>query len=231
MVTATIEGTEKPKTIHELIPLIREEVGAVRKDQQAAGGAKYNYRGADAVINALVPVLNKYGVFTTVEDSDYTHEERVTGGKVVTIVTLKKRVTFYAPDGSSVFSEVYGENSDYSDKATGGASTYAYRYALLQTFTLPTDEPDSEGKEPIIREAPAQQTYQQRESKGDPVKEGREAIKKLAKEKHIDYMNLATENGLPKENPDWGNDLNLLKKLYKILEAEPAVNPETGEVA
>lgn len=218
MATAKIEGAEKPKSIFEIIPLIREEVGAVRKDQQAAGGAKYTYRGADAVINAIVPALNKYGVFTTVEDSDYTHEERVAGGKVVTIVTLKKRVTFYGPDGSSVSSEVYGENSDYSDKATGGASTYAYRYALLQTLMLPTDEPDSEAKEPIIRDAPVQQTHvtpdpaKQRESE---VQKGRAAIKKLAAEKNIDYLELATEMKLP---AGWGDDVSQLSTLFKALQ-------------
>jgi len=142
-------------TIYQIIPLIRAEVGAIRKDQQAQGGARYSYRGTDSIINALAPALNKYGVFTTVEDFDYEHTAYETASKkMLTTVTMKKKVTFYGPLGDSVYSIVAGENSDYSDKATGGASTYAYRYALVQTFVLPTDDDDPDAKY-VEREAPA----------------------------------------------------------------------------
>lgn len=216
--------TPKPISIFALIPRIREEVGAVRKDQQAVGGARYNYRGADTVINALVPVLNKYGVFTTVSDSEYTHVESVAAnGKIVTIVTLKKTVRFYAPDGSYVESEVYGENSDYSDKATGGASTYAYRYALLQTFTLPTDEPDSEGKEPIEREAAQQSTVKAgptpEEEERTRIEEGKNAIKKLAADKGLDYLAIAREIDLP---ANYASSVTHLSTLYKELDKREA---------
>lgn len=147
--------TDKQLTIYQIIPLIRAEVGAIRKDQQAQGGARYSYRGTDSIINALAPALNKYGVFTTVEDFDYEHDTYETASKkMLTTVTMKKKVTFYGPQGDSVYSIVAGENSDYSDKATGGASTYAYRYALVQTFVLPTDDDDPDAKY-VEREAPA----------------------------------------------------------------------------
>jgi len=147
--------TDKSLTIYQIIPKVREEVGVIRKDQQATGGARYSYRGTDSVINALAPVLNKYGVFTTVEDFDVNHTTELTQSKkMLTTVTLRKKVTFYGPQGDSVTSIVAGENSDYSDKATGGASTYAYRYALVQTFVLPTDEDDPDAKY-VEKEAPA----------------------------------------------------------------------------
>lgn len=147
--------TDKQLTIYQIIPLIRAEVGAIRKDQQAKGGAAYSYRSSDSIINALAPALNKYGVFTTVEDFDYEHTAYETASKkMLTTVTMKKRVRFYGPAGDYVESVVAGENSDYSDKATGGASTYAYRYALVQTFVLPTDDDDPDAKY-VEREAPA----------------------------------------------------------------------------
>jgi hypothetical protein len=146
---------EDALSIYQIIPKVRAEVGAVPKSQQATGGARYSYRSADSVTSALVPALNKYGVFTTVEDFDVTHASELTASKkVLTTVTMKKRVRFYGPQGDYVESVVASENSDYSDKATGGASTYAYRYALLQTFTLPTDEDDPDAKY-VEREAPA----------------------------------------------------------------------------
>lgn len=147
--------TDKSLTIYQIIPKVREEVGVIRKDQQATGGARYSYRGTDSVINALAPVLNKYGVFTTVEDFDVSHTSELTQSKkMLTTVTLRKKVKFYGPQGDYVESIVAGENSDYSDKATGGASTYAYRYALVQTFVLPTDEDDPDAKY-VEKEAPA----------------------------------------------------------------------------
>ena len=134
-------------TIYQIIPKVRQEVGLIRKDQQAIGGARYSYRSSDQIINALAPVLNKYGVFTTVEDHEYKHSTQITASnKMLTTATLLKRVRFYGPKGDYVESVTAGENSDYSDKATGGASTYAYRYALVQTFVLPTDEDDPDAK-------------------------------------------------------------------------------------
>lgn len=164
MTETTTKSTRATKpevlTIYQIIPRVRAEVGAIRKDQEASGGARYRFRSSDQIINALAPVLNKYGVFTTVEDFDYAHEVTETASKkVLTTVTLRKRVRFYGPQGDFVESVVAGENSDYSDKATGGASTYAYRYALVQTFVLPTDEDDPDAKyvekEPAARPAEA----------------------------------------------------------------------------
>lgn len=171
--------TEKTAlTIYQIIPKVREEVGVIRKDQQATGGARYSYRGTDAIINALAPVLNRYGVFTTVEDFDVTHTSEVTATKKVqTTVTLKKRVRFYGPQGDYVESVVAGENSDYSDKATGGASTYAYRYALVQTFVLPTDEDDPDAKY-VEKEAPAEVAQVATPPADDNRKEIVERIKK-----------------------------------------------------
>jgi hypothetical protein len=164
--TTTRATKQEPLSIFQIIPKVREEVGVIRKDQQATGGARYSYRGTDSIINALAPVLNRYGVFTTVEDFDYVHEVTETASKrVLTTVTLRKRVRFYGPQGDFVESVVAGENSDYSDKATGGASTYAYRYALVQTFVLPTDEDDPDAKyvekEPAARPAEAVATPSQ----------------------------------------------------------------------
>lgn len=155
--TVNVENVVLPTSIFQIIPRVREEVGAVRKDQSTTMGAKYSYRSADQVINALVPVLNKYGVFTTVNDIEHDLTERTVGNKIVTVAKLTKRVTFYAPDGSNVTSTVAAESSDYADKATGSAQTYAYRYALLQTFTLPTDEedPDARYVEKVIEGAAA----------------------------------------------------------------------------
>lgn len=139
---------EKPTSIIAIIPLIREKLGAVAKDQTASAGARYAYRGHDQIVNAIAPLFNEYGIFTTVEDTLLEYEGRNSGNKFVTAGVLAKKVTFHAPDGSSVSSTIVAESQDFGNKAVGQASTYAYRIALTQTFTIPTGEPDMEESNP-----------------------------------------------------------------------------------
>lgn len=222
------------KSIFALIPAIRQEVGAVRKDLQATAGARYNYRSADQVINALVPILNKYGVFTTVEDIEHRSHERDLGQRIVTVVNLKKAVTFYAPDGSYVTSTVWTESSDFADKATGSAQTYAYRTALLQTFTLPTDEddPDSRYVEKTVEAAPAGRAPAGRQASGNAKVDAASAasaesvpglvreIKVLAGARGLDgaaINAIGADTGVA----DWANDLDTLKIVRDKVKAKP----------
>ena len=143
--TRTPKATEPelPQNIHAIIPAIREELGFISKDQQATAGAQFQYRGHDTIVNAIVPLLNKYGVFITVEDELLRYEGREAANKKwATASVIRKAVTFHAPDGSSVTSTVVAESIDNGNKSTGQAQTYAYRFALTQTFTIPTGEAD-----------------------------------------------------------------------------------------
>ena len=134
---------ELPTSIVAIIPRIREELGAISKDKEATAGARFSYRGHDEIVNAIVPLFNKYGVFTTVEDEHLVYQGReAANNKWATAAVIRKKVTFWAPDGSSVASTVVAESVDNGNKATGQAQTYAYRFALTQTFTIPTGEPD-----------------------------------------------------------------------------------------
>lgn len=170
-----------PQGIVQIIPRIREELGPIGKDQQAQGGARYKYRSADQIIDAVAPLLNKYGVLTTVEDTPIEFRQRdAANNKFVTSVLLSKKVTFYGPDGSSVSSTTLGESSDFSDKATGGASTYAYRYALVQTFTIPVEGSDPDGKYvemPGSAQKAAPATPAPKNASVDPVQAKRDELK------------------------------------------------------
>lgn len=148
-----------PRDIVSIIPKIREDLGAIAKEDEPTAGTKYKYRGHDQIINAIVPLLNRYGVFTTVEDELLRYEGRAAAnGKYVTAAVIRKVVTFWAPDGSSVSSAIVAESTDLGNKAVGQAQTYAERYAYTQTFTIPTGEadPDSNAEDnPGAAEAPA----------------------------------------------------------------------------
>ena len=65
-------------------------------------------------------------------------------GTAMRHVTLTVRYDFYAVDGSSMSATVMGEAADSGDKATSKALSMAFKYALTEVLTLPTNEPDAD---------------------------------------------------------------------------------------
>lgn len=131
------------KQIIDLIPKIAREIGVIGKDRQAGTGQwGYAFRGIDDVVNVLGPLLHKHGVFFTPEVLDIKANDVVLRKndkdqlQCVRVVTV--RYTFYAPDGSSVSCVTTGEGIDNGDKASNKALSGALKYALLQTFAIPT---------------------------------------------------------------------------------------------
>lgn len=145
-----------------LLSRISGGVGAVRKgDRNASQG--FNFRGVDAVVNAVHPELVAHGVTVrpvAVETHRATVEvgqKRTPMGHVSVVVTYR----FLGPAGDELDVQVAGEAMDSGDKATPKAMSVAYRTALLQALTLPTDEAD-----------PDHETYQR--SEPDAMSEAQE---------------------------------------------------------
>lgn len=129
---------------------IQKEIDAIGKNQVNKGQG-FNFRGVDAVYNALHPLLSKHEVFTTSTIINSLRELKVTsnGGTLIySIIDVK--FTFWATDGSNVSTEAKGEGMDSGDKASNKAMAVAHKYALTQTFTIPYEgmpDPDSETHE------------------------------------------------------------------------------------
>jgi hypothetical protein len=113
-----------------------------RNEQQ-----RFLFRGVDAVVNAVGPVLRKHHVLVVpqVEHVEYSPITTRNGGQM-TSCRLTVTYTFYAEDGSSIASKVAAESFDSGDKATPKAMSVAFRTALLQALALPTDEPDPDAE-------------------------------------------------------------------------------------
>lgn len=145
--------------IYQRMAALMADIGAIAKDStnQQQG---FKYRSIDAVYNALNPLLAKHGIFTTPEVLEKTREERTNSkGTVLAFTTLRVRYSFWAPDGSSVSCTVEGEGMDSGDKSSNKAMAVAHKYALLQTFCIPTEEqkdPDADVHE--IKPDPRRQT-------------------------------------------------------------------------
>ena len=145
--------------IYSLVGEAMREIRAVGKDSvnQTQG---FKYRGIDAVMNALNPVMAKLGLFIVPEVLEQTREEResvkVYNGKetktLLKYSILKIKYTLYAPDGSNVSCVVIGEGMDSGDKASNKAMAVGLKYACFQIFMIPTedmaqDDPDKESFE------------------------------------------------------------------------------------
>lgn len=126
--------------IYKLIPKIMADIEPVAKSQTNTF-QKYKFRGIDDFLNAANPVMSKHGVFCISSVLTETHSEHKTNdGKNSFRVLLKVSHKFYAHDGSFVECVNVGEGVDTSDKATNKAMTAALKYALLQTFCVPTED-------------------------------------------------------------------------------------------
>jgi hypothetical protein len=132
-------------------PLIYGKLAAVMAELPAVGKDSvntqqgWNFRGVDAVVNAVSPALRKHGVIVVPQVVDCGYRDTTTAGRdprPTREVTVRVAYTFYAEDGSRVTATVPGESLDQSDKGSAKAMSVAFRIALLQVFALPTSEPD-----------------------------------------------------------------------------------------
>lgn len=135
--------------IHKALNAAMREIcakGIAKLSRADTGGAKFNFRGVEAAMNEMSPILVNHGITVTPAYSDLVVTERAKAeaGKATRFVTIKGRFTFSAADGSAVCSEVYGEAMDSGDKAVIKAQSVAFRTALFQQFVVPTMAMDTE---------------------------------------------------------------------------------------
>ncbi len=165
------ETKTKVGLIYEKMAAIMAEVGAVAKGRRNEKQG-YQYRGVDEVYEALQPVLAKHKVFPVPKVIWERSEERVTkSGTTLIYRVLLIEYTFYAEDGSNVVSSVIGEGMDSGDKASNKAMSVAQKYALIQPFCIPTNEPkdpeiDSHEVEPKKQQEQKRETLNEYEKRG-----------------------------------------------------------------
>lgn len=141
--------TSTKPTVIEALSAVMAEVQAIGKgDTNKEQG--YNFRGIDAVINAVGPVFRKHGVIAVPVKCQANYRDVLTSReKRSRECTVAVTYRFYGPAGDFIDCEVPGESMDFGDKGAPKAMSVAYRIALLQTLCIPTHdpEPDSESFE------------------------------------------------------------------------------------
>jgi hypothetical protein len=135
-------------TVFQAWAKVMDEVQAVRKGDRNTQ-QNFNFRGIDAVVNAVGPALRKHGVFIVPEEIlNVTYATVAVGQKQTPMreCTMRARWRVYGPAGDSFAFESCGEALDSGDKATAKTHSVAYRTALLQALCIPTDEPDPDSQ-------------------------------------------------------------------------------------
>jgi hypothetical protein len=170
--SALVLGSSMPPMIYRKMSEVMREIGAVGKDQKNTAQG-FKFRGIDQFVNALYPALTRHGVFMAPRalrhDQEIKEVVRSNGKSGVDKhVAIMMEYTFYAEDGSHVtVGPIPAEGLDSGDKATNKALSAALKYALIQTFSIPTEdmaEADLESPEMGAATAKASAPVEQRTS-------------------------------------------------------------------
>ncbi len=140
-------GTATKQGIYKAMVGVMRDAKPIAKSQQGAG-VPYKFRGIYDVYATLQQVLVKHKVFSVATDIQVLSFDRIGKGTHVRCLFTWR---FVHEDGSYVETRSLGEGIDYSDKNSGKVMSTAHKYALLQAFCIPTDDPvDVENSQPSV---------------------------------------------------------------------------------
>lgn len=138
--------------IYTALAKVMAEVGAVAKTKKNVQQG-YQFRGVDDVMAHCQQVMAAHGVVPVPRVVNVEREmvDTKSGGRMAS-VRLTVDHTFYAADGSHVVCTTLGEAMDSGDKASNKAMSAALKYALTETFLIPTYEVerDTEEASPVV---------------------------------------------------------------------------------
>ncbi len=147
--TITTNGEAATKTvgeIHAAMAAVLLELPAVGKDSRNQA-QNFNFRSIEGLVDALNPILGKYGIVPRLAHSELLRWDPKAKGYAAVVLNTYHLT---AKDGSYVEAQGLGEGHDFGDKAVSKANTQAYKWMLGQTFCVAySDEadPDSTSNE------------------------------------------------------------------------------------
>jgi len=181
--------TEGSASIVARMVAVMRALGPVQKDRKSHDG-KYFYRGVDAIVNAVAPLLAEHGIVVAPRVVSRERWTYVSGQAKTEMhaCTLTVAHRFYAEDGSWLEVVTVAEASDSADKAAAKAMTIAYRDALTLAFCIPTgdDEVDDERTPP--RSEPQKPRPQTPPPQAKPITEAQLAAIRAAIGKRVDAL-------------------------------------------
>ena len=208
-----MDKTDFRMTLKEKLMHIQNELKAPKNLRNNFGG--YNYRNAESILEALKPLLDKYGATVTITDMIVQVGDRT---------YVNSTATIYDMDGDAKISvEAYAREAETKKgmddaQVTGATSSYARKYALNGLFLLDdTEDVDSEAYQ-----AQAKQELQKTTPKKAPAKK---AEPKKEDPKTEEVPPLTEEELLFLSQRYSGENLEKLLEYFKIediSQIEPA---------
>lgn len=166
-ISAPTGAVWRTMNIVERMALVMRDVEHVGKtgDNTQQG---YKFRPIDEFMNALHTPLVRHEVVVTpkvLTRDSFERDRRGSNGNIIgvtRVVELLVEFTFHSPDGSTLTTVTAGEGADVADKATNKAMAGALKYAIMQTFMVPTRElQDGDAETPEIQSGSRQAAAQQ----------------------------------------------------------------------
>lgn len=143
------------QSLDQAIVAVMSEVWYIQMRQLGSKGPGYPFLAEADVVSKIHESFLKHKITIRPLSCSVTFNEIYTTAKGTVMnrvmVNIRYKLT-HAPSGTYDFVEGLGEGTDVSDKATGKASTSAYKYALRQALLIESGvEPESD-PEPDDRE-------------------------------------------------------------------------------
>ena len=135
------------RTVHTRMADALADLAYIPKGKSS--GVNYEFRGIDALMNHLHPVLATHGLFLSPRVLDDWQVNMIAGtnNRQQTQALFRVCVDVYAPDGSCVtLGPGLAQSHDYGDKAVYQAQQNAIKYVLLEAFCIPTEEQDMDAR-------------------------------------------------------------------------------------
>ena len=121
--------------IYQKIQAVMQDIQYLAKDDQVAfGTTKYKAISEEKVTTTVRASMIKNGLVMYPETQEITKE-----GQITTVNVTYRMINVDEPNEQIQIASS-GQGSDTQDKGSGKAMTYAFKYALLRTFMIPTGE-------------------------------------------------------------------------------------------
>lgn len=101
----------------------------------------YNFRGIDDIFNSIAPLLaeHKLCILPRLTSRETVERQSNKGGLLFYTTVIVEFDFVSVDDGSKHTIIMAGEAMDSGDKSTNKAMSAAYKYAVMQAFSIPTD--------------------------------------------------------------------------------------------
>lgn len=205
--------------IYEKLSAVQQELKAPKDKKNTFAG--YNYRSAEGILEAVKPVLKKYGLTLILSDDIEVKGDRYYVRATAWVLDPDDKadfkVTAYAREA------VDKKGLDVS-QVTGTASSYARKYALNGLFLIDdTADPDSDEYQ---KQTGATKEAQKQEKTADPREneiidqKTVDLIEKMAKDADVNLSGISTKPLKDFTNKQAGALIQSLKRRIEAKEGQ-----------